>query len=435
MRHATQMGRTAGGAARGSRTVGRCLHFAGVTLCVQLDNAPDVEIALAQALRGWRFDSPSDPHTTARQTHVWGTRSGFSAQSVYLDHCLDGLGVAGAACAVIADLAQDYFETRPGCLALHCAAFRYADRLIAMTGPSRAGKSTLVARLTQEADMQVFCDDVLPMLDNGQAVGLGIAPRLRLPLPQGSSAAFKSHVAQHIGPRDDRYGYLCAPTVAPHGTRAPLSVLLILDRRSDARPQLHEVAEDEILHCLLSQNMSDLQTADAAFRRLSDLLVGITCLRLVYSDMEDAVALIRQAFGTSAPVAVGIEIAQALPHILPPDLPKPDVSPDLSWCRSPDVVMQRKAESAFLWQPGRHTIWQMNHLALAIWAVLEIPSSAREIGQLLSERFPDQPLDALISDVNALMQALSRQGLIDRAAAPDAATRGAALPREMTRRR
>ncbi len=402
------------GAAHGSPcSRASVLQFRGVTLSVRLVDAPEVEIALAQALKGWPVDAAPNPDAQSREAVICGTQDGFTTHSVYLEESLNGLGVAGATCAAIADLAQDYFESRPGSLALHCAAFRFNDRLIAMTGPSRAGKSTLAARMTQEPDVEVFCDDVLPMPSDGIAIGLGIAPRLRLPLPDTVSPAFKAHVARHTGPNDNRYAYLCAPTVAPHGTRASLSVLLILDRRDAATARLHSVADDEALHFLLSQNMSDLNTPQAAFDRLSDLLSGITCLRLVYSDLEDAVALIRRAFGTTTPLAADVEIGPILPEATHARHPQADLPPDICWSRNPEVVIQQKADGAFLWQPGRQMIWHMNALALAVWVLLEIPGSATELATTLHEHFPDQTLCDLIRDVNTLLQALSHDGLIE----------------------
>lgn len=390
----------------------RDLHFSGIGLQVRLDNAPEVEAALAQVLNGWQ-PQPAPPHgPRPRQSHIRATAQGFSARSDYLDETLTGLGPAGATCAVIADLAQDYFESRPGWLALHCAAVQHAGRLIAMTGPARAGKSTLAARLTLEPDMQVFCDDVLPLGTDGQAVALGIAPRLRLPLPDGCSAAFRAHVARHMGPRDDRYGYLCAPGVAPHGTRAPLAVLLILDRRRDAAARLHAMPADEALHFLLSQNMSDLDTAEAGFHRLSGLLAGVTCLRLVYSDLEAAVTLIRHAFGGDATLAGDTPIGPPLDNPMQVALPQAALSPAARWARNPDVVVQPKAGGGFLWQAGRQMIWHLNSLGLAVWTLLEIPGSARDIGALLHEQFPDEDQARVIADINALIAALARDGLI-----------------------
>jgi hypothetical protein len=388
------------------------LHYPGVAVQVAMQNAPDVEIALGQALRGWHAREIPDADPEARQSFVQGKQDGYTAVSCYLDEALEGLGVAGATCAIIADLAQDYFQTRPGALALHCAAFTYNQRLIAVTGPSRAGKSTLAARLTMEADMQVFCDDVLPLLEGDSAIALGIAPRLRLPLPDSCSEPFKTHVARHMGPRDDSYGYLCAPTVASHGTLAPLSVLLILDRRSDTVARFHDVAEDEALHFLLSQNMSDLRTAEIAFDKMSDLLAGVACLRLVYSDLENAVALIRTTFGSTAPLCPETQIFPALPSAPFASRDEPRLSTDIIWSRNSDVMIQRKGSSAFLWRPGGQLIWHLNTLGFAVWTLLEIPGSARDIAMVLAEQFPLQDESSLMSDVNKLLNALAEGQLI-----------------------
>lgn len=403
----------AGAATGGPRTLRRLLHYPGVSVQVALQAAPDVEIALGQVLNGWSPHGNALAAVKDRQSSVQGGPTGYRAASCYLEAPLEGLGVAGAACAVVADLAQDYFETRPGLVALHCAAFRYGDRLIALTGPSRAGKSTLAARLTMETDMQVFCDDVLPLLDDNQAIGLGIAPRLRLPLPDGCSPAFVAHVRRHMGPRDDSYGYLCAPTVAPHGTRTPLSVLLILDRRANAPARLHEVGDDDALHYLLAQNMSDLHSAERAFDRLCGLLSGLSCLRLVYSDLEDAVALIRRAFHGAARPSPETRIGPALPDAPPLTPGNPALSASISWSRKPDVVIQPKGSSAFLWQPGKQQIWHLNTLGLAVWTLLEIPGSAQDIAMILAEQFPDEDKDRLICDVGALLDALADGHLIE----------------------
>lgn len=389
------------------------LRFPGTALQVVLENAAPVADALAAAVKGWAPDHQNRPDPSLRTSSVLGVDAVFAASSSYLGETIHGLGVAGAACAVIADLAEDFFVTRPGCLALHGAAFAFHDRLIAMTGPSRAGKSTLAARLTQETDMAVFCDDVLPLLPDGNAVGLGIAPRLRLPLPDTASATFRAHVARYLGPRDDRYGYLCSPNVAPHDTRMPLSVLLILDRRPQGKSALHHVAADEALHYLLAQNMADLQSAEHAYDQLTNLLGQITCLRLVYSDLEQAVALIRHAFGGQAVPAPDVVIGPAVAKAPSKCLPQTDLPADIRWSRRPDVTLQTKADAAFLWLPGRQVIWHMNALALAVWTLLEIPGSARDIGQVLAEHFPDQDAASLTDDVNALLQALAKNDLID----------------------
>lgn len=400
---------------RGPVSARSVLKYPGVTLQIVLDHAAPVADALGAALSGWTPTRGTVPGAQARTTSVLGDKGTYAARSAFLGETIHGLGVAGAACAVIADLAQDYFVTRPGSLALHCAAFRFNNRLIGMTGPAKAGKSTLAARMTQETDMAVFCDDVLPMQPDGNAVALGVAPRLRLPLPETCSDGFRAHVARHLGPRDDRYAYLCAPNVAAHGTTAPLSILLILDRKPDGDATLHAVTDHEALHYLLSQNMADLETADIAITQLTRLLHRITCLRLVYADLEDAVALVRHAFGGGAQINPDVTVLPPLPQAAPRSLPVARMSSDLHWARRPDVMMQATGDSAFLWLPGRQTVWRMNALALAVWTMLEIPGSAQDLAAVLADHFTDQDQATLTADVNALLQGLAKAGLIETA--------------------
>lgn len=383
-------------------------RYPGTAIDIVLPRADRLLGALDQVLMGWTPDR-MPAGQMPRQSVVRRDQSGYATRSSYLDETLTGLGIAGAACAVIADLAQDFFETRPGSLALHCGAFALDGRLIAVTGPARAGKSTLVARMCCETGVDIYCDDVLPVFEDGQAHALGIAPRLRLPLPAGASDHFRGTVEAMMGPCDRRYGYVCTPAVVPHGTRAALSVLLILDRRGDGPAALHDVTEDEALRALLAQNMTDLAGAEPALTRMSALLSTLTCLRLVYSDLEVAVRLLRQAFGRDA---AAVRIGAPLAPMDLDALPDAALDPARRWQRDPQVAMQRRADAAFLWMPGRPTLWHMNTLATAIWTLLELPGSADEITATLREAFPEHPPASIAADVAALLQALAEAGMI-----------------------
>ena len=197
------------------------LDFAGVAHPVILPDDALLMDGLARVTHGWTVAvSPAQgPQTDgAAYTCLVPEPAGYLLHSTHLDAPLSGLPVASAICGILADLAQSWFSQRSGSLALHCAAARIGGRLVAFAGSARAGKSTLAARLTAEPDMQVFCDDVLPIDADGTALALGTAPRLRLPLPKGVSQSFRAHVQRHLGPSDGRYGYVVADTIAPHGT-------------------------------------------------------------------------------------------------------------------------------------------------------------------------------------------------------------------------
>lgn len=89
-------------------------------------------------------------------------------------------------------------------------------------------------------------------------------------------------------------------------------------------------------------------------------------MRLVYSDLDEAVALIRQACGTTAPLAADIDLGLVLADRRARDISAAaahwDLPPDITWTRNPDVVIQNKAGGAFLTQAGRQMIWHLNVL-------------------------------------------------------------------------
>lgn len=389
------------------------MHFPGTGLSLRLQGAGPVRRALMGAIRGWQPQTLSAPRPGHRQTLVTQGPGGFVARSPFFQGDLGGLDAASAACALIADLSEGFLANRPGCMALHCGAFRFAGDLILLTGPMRAGKSTLIGRLTAEPDVTVFCDDVLPLTADLKAVALGIAPRLRLPLPKETTAAFRRHVAMTPGPRDRRYAYLAAPNVAPHGTQARPGTLIVLDRRQIGPATLHRMDRDQAMHHLLAQNMGDLGSADQAFAKTRDMAAAMTCLRLVYADLEDAVALLRRAFAPDAPPQTNVPLAGPLPDPLhAPERRSVPVHPDRVLRQAPGIVLRRMGSGAFLWTPADPVVWHLNPVGHAVWALLEIPGSAADLADTLAEVFADVPRDRLTRDIATLMGDLLEEGFV-----------------------
>lgn len=286
------------------------LSFPETEAPVLLKEAPEILGGLRCALRGW------EPVLASFETLAAASRAplavvrpmeagGYVAASRFLDEPLEDLPLASAVCAVIADLAQSFYESKPEAMALHGGAFLIRGRLVALTGAAQAGKSTLVARLSAEPDLLVLGDDVLPILADGRAHGLGVAPRLRLPLPEDASPAFRAHVARHCRLRDLRYGYVSAPTVAPFGLRAPLCAVAALERREGIPARLSRLSPEEALAHLRAQTMAAprMEEDPALLERMKAIADSALCLRLAYSDLEEAVALLRAVFGGEEPPA------------------------------------------------------------------------------------------------------------------------------------
>lgn len=396
------------------------LDYPGLSLAVVLEDASTLEPLLDRVIRGWQPRRRALPPREARaltragqrRSHLRLTPEGFTARSFYMEPPVTGLGGASAVCTILADLAQDFFESRPGMVALHCGAVRFGEGLVALTGPKRAGKSTLITRLTAEPDLQVFCDDVLPVLPDGQGVALGIAPRLRLPLPDRASPAFRDHVARWLGPKDERYGYVCAPTVAAHGATAPLSAFVLLDRREEGPARLHRLAPDDAVHHLMAQNMADLGGAAGTFEMARRLAGRLTCLRLVYADLDEAVALLRRAFGGGAGLDPALPLGAALADPAPPPPEAAPVAPGTVWRRAGPVAVRGEGASAFLWAPGSDTVWRLNTVGRAVWAMLVEPASATELAEALAEVFPSEPRARLEADVARLIGGLAAAGFV-----------------------
>jgi hypothetical protein len=399
------------------RAVVHHLRYPGIDGAVVLDGADPVLEALNALMTGWSPEvltmQPTQeaafPPDQVSMIRAAGNR--FDLHSPWLEEPLPGLMTASAACGVVADLSQAFCNQHRGCLGLHCGAVQINGHLVALTGPARAGKSTLTSRLTAEPDMTVFCDDILPVLADGLAFGLGLAPRLRLPLPTNVTPAFRDHVARHMGPADRRYGYLCGPNIAPHGTRAPLSAFIVLARHPDGPARLHRMEPSEAVQHLVRQNISAPDEGTEHFDQVTRLAADLLCLKMVYSDLEDAVSLLRQAFGAADLPAPTVTLHPPLPADIEPLIHPPA---DLArvYRRSPDVAVRAVQDDLFLWHATEYSYFHLNIVARAVWTLLEGPVTGQTIADTLAEAFPEADPAQIAQDVAALLGAFETEFLI-----------------------
>jgi hypothetical protein len=369
--------------------------------------------ALALVLRGWQ-PGPATARGPAATT-VTASRGRFRVASDYLDAPMTGLLMASAVCALLADIAQSWAEQRPGRLALHAAAVRSGAGLVVLAGPARAGKSTLATRLALEPGWSLWTDDVLPLRPDGQAVALGILPRLRLPVPAAAGAALRDLAARACVLGDDRYGYVAVPGQAPHGTTAPLRVLIRLDRRPGAAPCLHALPGPEALRLLMEQAIG----GDARLLpRMMRLATDVVALRLVYDDPDSAAALLRRALASPETLA-----ARPPAPALPPDAPDTGAEPlapagmALDWRRIPGPVPRRLGDGLALWSPDLGRGLALNATAAALWQMLAQPVSGDDMAAVLAAAFPAEPPERIRADVAAALGAMLAEGLLTAQAA------------------
>ncbi|QYK40274.1 MAG: PqqD family peptide modification chaperone [Paracoccaceae bacterium] len=395
----------------------RHLRFPGVAAPVVLPSPSDAMAqALARCLSGWT-PAPwggTAPRPLCATLPDPGTPGHYVHAARDLDPPLTGLPAASAVCAVVADLAMGFCDALPGGIGLHCGAVEIGGCLILLTGRHKAGKSTLVARLSAEPGARTVCDDVLPLDAHGRAIALGIPPRLRLPLPPGAGPVLAGHLARHTAVADDRYAYLSPPNLVPHGTRLAPGALIRLHRGAPGTPaRLHRMDRAEALHLMLSQSLSCFASAEDAFARADRMTAGLPAMTLVYADLDDAAALLVAAF------AEGAQPDPAAPLPATDDIPAAaPLAPGTPVAAVAGCVLRRRDGGAFLWRAGDMRLWRLNPVAQAVWTLIaETPGgiAPAAIAATLADAFPDTPPQAILADICAITGALAAEGFAESA--------------------
>lgn len=395
------------------------LAFDDVSAPVILPQDSDLPQALRQCLNGWRFaqtgGAGGPPPGQAVCVVQHDPQDGYVYHAADLETPMRGLTLTGAVCATIADLSVAYCDEMAGGIGLHCGAVAFGDRLVVLTGHRRAGKSTLVARLSAETDLPVFCDDVLPVNASGEGMALGIPPRLRLPLPPGASPAFCAHAARYSVLADSRYAYLRTPNLAPHGLRARLGAVVLLRRGPAGTPaRLHRMDRAEALTTLIEQSLTDHPSVEEALARADALTARAAMLTMVYSDLDEAVALLRHAFGGTEFLPDSLPLADPLAPDLPQDTaPAPPLPADICLTPARDAACREEGGGAFLWRPGDVVLWRLNPVAHAAWALMDGATCAHQMADILTEVFPDTPRRVILSDLCAVLGQFLAEGFAE----------------------
>ncbi len=389
------------------------LAFDGVSRPVELIGAENLVECLSGVLRGWRFPElrcapAAPPIITVRKT-----AKGYTVESPWRSPPSRYRDEVDVVCTFIVDLIRAYIADAPSLLCLHGAAAEFAGKLVIFPNPYRAGKSTLTAYLAA-AGVRVYTDDMLPIRGRGnRGVAPGIAPRLRLPLPSGASAAFRDYVERRRGLGSRRYLYLDlgADELAPLGTHAPIGGFVLLRRDSKARPELAPARTSDVLKRVILQHFARDRPAVEIFRRLNALVGQAQCFTLRYADGEHAVALLKEAFGRwpSRRRRAGRSRA-AGPAAVAPAQADRAIGPRFR--RNEGVTETAIDRDLFLVNPGRQGIYHLNATGAALWRLLAEPIGVEQAVAILHHAFPDVARAQIERDVTKVMADLTARGLI-----------------------
>lgn len=384
----------------------RDLRLSGLGRVLRLGGCPEVLGALRAAMPGWpgelvAAEGPAPPVRLCREG------DGYRQHSPELPDGLFLSTPAEAACSLIADLVGEFFARHPEAIGLHGGSVEVDGQLLLFPASHRAGKSTLAAAFAA-AGYRVFGDDVLALTAEGEGMALGIAPRLRLPLPESLDAELVEFVNDHAGPADERYLYLAPPEggLAPHGESRPLGAVVLLAREEGARvPRLSRLAPGEGLLRLLCQNFAHATPSEALLERFLPLMERVPCLLLRYAE----------------PLAAARALGEALadpPAVTRPEAPASRPSParaltpvDGLWVPAEGVLDYPLGEELFLVEVAGGAIHRLNPTGRLVWQLLaHEPLAPLELAELLAEHF-GQPLPRVLEDLRELLADLAGAGL------------------------
>lgn len=398
--------------------------FRGIAAPLRLTRAEAVLPVLQHAAKGW----PSQTVDADPQANPFFSITALAGDDLYAceSHVQETpprrFDAVNAVCDAMVGLALALPAQHPDLLCLHAAGIAMAGRLVIFPNVQRAGKSTLSAALARAGHLP-FSDDVVPLsfASRGTAFGhaMGLAPRLRLPLPEVLGQGFRDWAETVAGPRNGQYLYLSLPDQPPQGTVLPLGAFVILDRRDEAlSAKLEPVAPEEAMDVLLFQNFTRDRHSGDILRLMAAVLRDRPAFRLSYHDLDSSVACLEEAFadwpdpGPDRCDAGNIRFRLA--YLGVPDLPKGPVGGPLR--QRAGTTETWLGDRLFLADAEGRAIHRIDPIGAAVWLVLAEPTAPNEIAALLSDAFPDAGRDRIAADLLQLLTQFHDAALIEPAA-------------------
>ncbi|MEL7179008.1 MAG: PqqD family peptide modification chaperone, partial [Pseudomonadota bacterium] len=329
-----------------------------------------------------------------------------------------------AICDLIVELSWERLRSQPDLLCLHAAALKFGGSLVLFPNARRAGKSVLTATLAQLGH-DMFSDDFVPLAVNhetGVISGManGIAPRLRLPLPENLTPGLREWITGHIGPANKQYGYLTGIDLPTSGTLAPVGAVVVLERVPDlAEPaSLTPVGQDAAMAALVSQNFGRHVHAGAILQVTDALTRSVPVLRLRYDRVEEAAELLNQsAVLHDLPAAQMPQMDQPGPLPLAPldttqNQDAAEVDLDATFAQVPGFTQVQTEASLYLADARGVTIHRLNPVSNVIWALLDAPLTGVEMVDVLQELYPDVGPAQLRKDALSALQFMVQRHLV-----------------------
>lgn len=402
------------------------LGFAGLDTPLHVANPAVVRPLLDPVMAAWPFTvTENDPPASAAFATISPTEAGkWRLEAPLAAKPVTEYDPVNAICDLVVEMSWERLRSRPDLLCLHAAALTFNDRLVIFPNARRAGKSLLSATLAQRGHA-VFSDDFVPLQVTPQTgaisgIANGIAPRLRLPLPDNLSATLHSWIMDRIAVRNKQYGYLTGIDLPQSGTTAPVGAIVVLegDPTMTEPASLTPVTQEAAMASLVTQNFGRQVHAGAILRVAEALTRTVPVLRLRYNSVEDAAALLHETpLLRDLPAAQMAEadMSATLP-LAPLDLPdvvvdRP-VDLDCHFAKLPDFTALETGTALYLADGDGFAIHRLNPVSAIIWTLLDEGLTGAEMVEVMQELYGDVPAERLRADVAGALEFLWQERLI-----------------------
>ncbi len=397
----------------------------GMPAPVDVTGCPEIVDMFPEILPYWPYETTSEISDTPSFFIIRPNKAkpGYVVDSPYFDKPKTYPDEVNTLCALVAELAWEQLRNDPSLLCVHAAAVEIKGRLLLIPNKRRAGKSTLTAALAANG-YRVFTDDFLPLAvnDDGQLCGVscGIAPRLRLPLPDGFGDDNAAFVQAHSGPSNPQYKYLelSNRNLASQGDMLPIGGIMVLNRDSENKLEMTSPEKGDVLRALITQNFAREMKSGGILRSLEFLVSNADCYELSYAEVGETLDLIKKTFATwQNPIArfdalentQDFQVAD-LNHKKPSNVISFEAHQPLQ--QSPGVTIRDMGTQRFLSDQNGQAIHQLNETSAAIWQLLDEPTSLEELTEIFQQAFPDNDADAMCKDILKTLKKMSRAGLV-----------------------
>jgi len=312
-------------------------------------------------------------------------------------------------------LARSWIEEAEGIIGVAAAAARFGTDLAVFVGGPQSGKSTLVSCLSI-AGHAAFADSVLPIsVHSGACISLGMAPRLKLPLPNSFSGQLRERVEQCLSGRAPHIGYLVPgeAELSAFGDQASVVAFILLDRAEGSTTSLRPASAGTLLKRLLLGSFDALPSPSTALAVLHDLVTNTPCYRLTWSDPAEAVSALRARFA--------LRIASEAEEGLRTELPSAPRRRRASGPRTPSGKRFRHVDGldarivdadTFLVDPNGEAIYHLNSLGTGLWRLLDGSHGLDDVISVLQDAFPTVDPTLVEDDVVRLIGDLADRGLL-----------------------